>query len=315
METAAALTLPVACGAIGWVAAFVAIGGGGRARPMGVRLRSAWRLFVHACDRLSRLPLVAMLLRLASWREASDGLASRLVGLRPLMGREQACAALLVAAASASLVCGVLSRSVPGMLVPWLALGVGVPLWAASARRRLARQLAEEMPEVFRALALALSSGETLAQAIDYVGSHGRGPAAKAFARVSMRLRCGDSTREALEALSGELDAPRVGLLVTALLISQRTGSPLRGLLQTSASLAERQGELERLLEVKTAQVRLSARIVCLLPVVLVGLLSMISVDFQKGVATPAGAACVVLALCMDALALFIVRRLMRGVL
>ena len=115
--------------------------------------------------------------------------------------------------------------------------------------------------------------------------------------------------------LGRELDAPGVGLLTTALVIAQRTGSPLRGLFQSSAQLVERQGEDERMLAVKTAQVRLSVRIVCLLPLMLVLLLSMISVDFQQGLATPAGTASILLAACMDGCALLIIRRLMRGVI
>ena len=82
---------------------------------------------------------------------------------------------------------------------------------------------------------------------------------------------------------------PGIGLLVTALVIAQRTGSPLRGLFQSSAQLVERQGEYERMLAVKTAQVRLSVRIVCLLPVLLVCVLSLISPDFQHGLATVPG--------------------------
>jgi Flp pilus assembly protein TadB len=105
--------------------------------------------------------------------------------------------------------------------------------------------------------AQALTSGETLAQAIEYVGSHGIGLCPMLFLALRC-LRCGDSTREALEQLSVELDAPRVGLLVTALLISQRTGSPVARIVKNSAETAERQGEMERLLAVKTAQVRLS---------------------------------------------------------
>jgi tight adherence protein B len=258
---------------------------------------------------------VGLLLRNDSWRAASDAVVDACSSLRPLLGREQACAALCLTSTALSLLFGLLSRSVVAALVAPVALVLGVPLWASSMARKRTRALAAEMPEVLRSLALALSSGETLAQAIDYVGTHARGPAAHAFSRVSMRMRCGDSTREALELLTDELDVPRVDLLVTALLVSQRTGSPLRSLLQTSAELAERQGELERLLEVKTAQVRLSARVVCLLPLVLVGLLSLISADFQAGVMTPAGALCVLIAMGMDGLALLIVRRLMRGVL
>lgn len=115
--------------------------------------------------------------------------------------------------------------------------------------------------------------------------------------------------------LSRELDAPGVGLLVTALAIAQRTGSPLRSLFQNSARLVERQGEYERLLAVKTAQVRLSVRIVCLLPLVLVCLLSLISVDYQNGLSTPAGAVSLLVAACMDGCALIVIRRLMRGVI
>jgi tight adherence protein B len=98
-------------------------------------------------------------------------------------------------------------------------------------------------------------------------------------------------------------------------LISQRTGSPLMALFQRSAVLVERQGEFERLLSVKTAQVRLSARIVCLLPAVMVAGLSLISHDFQHGLLTPVGMGSVLVAALMDGVALLIIRRLMEGVL
>lgn len=89
----------------------------------------------------------------------------------------------------------------------------------------------------------------------------------------------------------------------------------MRGLFLRSARLVERQGEFERLLSVKTAQARLSVRIVCALPVAMVVLLSLISPDFQSGLATPVGIASVFIALSLDGIALVIVRSLLRGVL
>lgn len=186
--------------------------------------------------------------------------------------------------------------------------------WDAHAKAAQVRELVQEMPAVFRTLSVAMGSGQTLAQAVEYVGAHERGPAAGPFGRLSLRLRCGLGTEEALGLLAKELDAPGVELLATALVVSHRTGSPLRELLARSARLVERQGEFQRLLAVKTAQVRLSVRIVCALPVVLVLLLALISPDFQRGLLTPAGVASVLLALAMDAVALLIIRRLMRGV-
>lgn len=314
MEAVSGIALPVSCGALVWLTSFVLVSTG-ESRSAGQIQRLAWRWIVQAAERIARLRVVPWLLSFAPWRNFTGAVAQRTRDLHPALYREQACGLVLGGCGAACLGCALLSRSLPGTLVPIGVAVIGVPLWDSSRQRLHARRMAEEMPEVLRALALALASGETLAQAIDYVGTHGRGPAAEAFSRVAMRLRCGESTREALEALSDDLDVPRVDLLVTALLISQRTGSPLRGLLETTAKLAERQSEMERLLSVKTAQVRLSVRVVCLLPVVLIGTLSLISPDFQRGLATPAGIVSVLIALAMDGLALAIVRRLMKEVL
>ena len=161
------------------------------------------------------------------------------------------------------------------------------------------------------AIAVALA-GVPLAQAIEYLGAHEGGHAAKPFARASLRMRCGESAEEALMELSRELEAPGVGLLTTALLISQRTGSPLKSLFGHAAKMVERQGEFERMLEVKTAQVRLSVRIVCGLPVIMIAALSILSPDFRAGLATLPGMVSVMTAVVMDAFALIIIRRLRR---
>ena len=269
----------------------------------------------HLASAVGSSALVALLLGFSPWSSASDEVSVRLARRGTVVGREEACGALVLAGALASVFLCVLARSPLGGFVGILGCLVGVPLWDASRRRARERALIDEMPEVFRTLAMALGSGETLTQAIEYVGVHERGYAARAFVNAALRLRCGSSTEEAMDALARELEAPGVGLLTTALVIAQRTGSPLRGLFQSSAQLVERQGEYERMLAVKTAQVRLSVRIVCLLPLVLVALLSLISQDFQSGVTTVPGLASLAVASLMDAGALLLIRSMMRGVL
>ena len=69
------------------------------------------------------------------------------------------------------------------------------------------------------------------------------------------------------------------------------------------------------MLRVKTAQVRLSARIVCGLPCVLVAVLLLISPDFQHGVGTVGGMVALLVAAALDVAALLMIHRLMRGVL
>lgn len=311
-----------AIGAIGsgllmWLAAFVLTGGSltlerPRVRALCGRLG---RRFLGTLRALGSMGVTDLLLG-KEYVRALCRLVERHQGHRlGLRSLEEACGLLEALLVLASLSCAMLARSPLGLVAPVLGAACALPIWHSSRMRRQQQQLAAEMPGVFRTLAMAMGSGETLTQAVEYVGNHERGLAGEAFGRAALRLRCGMSSWDALEALVGELDAPGVGLLATALLISQRTGSPLRGLFQHSARLVEREGEFERMLSVKTAQVRLSVRIVSLLPAVMVVLLSLISPDYQRGLMTAAGFGCVVVATVMDLTALAIIRHLMRGVL
>lgn len=274
-----------------------------------------WLRAYGVLRRLARTRLADALLSWTPWRSCARALASSLGPFAPALEERAAAMVLAGGLLVVATVVGLLFASpVAG------ASAAAIVASVASARelartRRARREVCASMPGVYRTLSVALASGQTLAQAVSYVGSHERGPVADAFTRMSLRLRCGSSTEEAVDLLSRELDVPGAELLATALVISHRTGSPLRDLLMRSAVLAERQGEFERMLIVKTAQVRLSVRIVCLLPVVMIAILALISPDFQAGLLTPVGMGCVVLASLLDGTALLLIRRLMSGVL
>ena len=292
--------------------------GRGDAAPLAAEraARSALRRASELLRALGASRAASALLALPGWRECARWAASRTGAAGAGLDEGEAASALVLAAVGAGILASALFGS--WLMLPVCVAGLlaGVPL-AASRRRpeALRREAAKAMPAVFRTLAVAIGAGMTLVQAAEYAGAHVGGAVGEAFARLGLRLRCGMSTEEALAALSRELEAPGAGLLSTALVISHRTGSPLRGLFQRSAVLVERQGEFERLLAVKTAQVRMSVRVVCLLPAVMVCLLAAISPDFQEGLCTPAGTGCVLVAAALDATAVAIIRRLVGKVL
>ncbi|OFK23447.1 type II secretion system F family protein [Olsenella sp. HMSC062G07] len=308
MEVAYALSLA----AVAWLCGFVLLGGFSAREVSGERRRArAERALGRLLWAVAGLSVPALLLSRPAWRRLSDWVCvcAACAGLR--LERQQGCALVLCLWALCALSC----HSLPVALVASACLLAGVPAWHASMTRRERRDVARAMPGVFRTLAMALGSGETLSQAISYVGTHVEGPAGEAFARASLRLSCGSSVEAAVGALKDDLDAPGMGLLASALVISQRTGSPLKGLFEYAARLVERQGEFERMLAVKTAQVRLSARVVSVLPVLLVGGLAVLSTDFRAGLMTPAGAFSLLLACAMDVTALLVIRRQMGGIL
>lgn len=268
-----------------------------------------------ALERLGGLPAVRALALWGPWARVAENLATRQL---PLVGRpsDRASGALVALAwALLPLALWLLSSSVLGLVVGVVAFPLAVSLRAASLERSRAARLMGEMPDVLRSLATALGAGSTLSQAVEYVATHERGAIATEFERAALSLRCGDSVREALGGIERRLDVPGVELMTCALLISQRTGSPLMGLFSRSAELVEEQVALKGLLATKTAQVRLSVRIVCAMPVVMVVLLSLISPEFRAGVTSARGGVCVAVAALLDLVAVLIVRRLMRGVL
>lgn len=273
------------------------------------------RTGAHLVKDMGRLRVASILLEAEPVAALCDELVKWAARQGVQASKEDACGALVACVASSTLLCALLTRSIVGPIVALVAWCIGVPFWDAARRQRRSQQLTAEMPDVFRTLAMAMASGETLTQAVQYVGENGGGLSSAAFRSAALKLRCGIATSEALDELVQDLDAPGIDLLATALLISQRTGSPLRSLFQHSAALVERQGEFERMLSVKTAQVRLSVRIVSLLPPVMVGTLSLISPDFQRGLMTVPGMGSLVVAATMDLCALWIIRHLMKGVL
>ncbi|MCI1666375.1 MAG: type II secretion system F family protein [Atopobiaceae bacterium] len=280
----------------------------------GVRAHARMARALAVVDAVSRTTVADMLLSLPSWDEACSILVEEGSRQGRVVTRRQVAVLLVLSLAGLCLVAGILAASPLGVVVGAVAASVAIPSWVAMRRKRRQTSLAREMPGVFRSLASALGAGQTLSQAIGYVGSRGEGVTGEEFRRAAMRLRCGSSTTEVVSELTERLDAPGMGLMGVALKVSQRTGSPLGSLFDRAARLVERQGEAEQVLVVKTAQVRLSARIVSAMPAVMVALLAMMSPDFQRGLSSPVGIASVCVAALLDIVALAIIRRLMREV-
>lgn len=196
-------------------------------------------------------------------------------------------------------------------------LGLVAPLGVGAARdtfdhRREQHDVEEAMPEAFTALSMSLASGHSLAQGMRFVGAHAQEPVHTEFLRVAAAIDCGISATDALDDLLVRIDAPGLSLVTLALKVSQRTGAPLADLLSEASSMVGERIELKRRLDVKTSQARMSAHMVAAMPAGMCVVLALLSADFRRGLATPAGAGAVALGLALNAVALVVIRRIMR---
>lgn len=229
-----------------------------------------------------------------------------------VLDKRRAAAMVVLLMGVGSVVGGVASLSVSGALI-----GAGAPVIAlvvagGRAKKATARDVERAMPEAFGALSIALGSGHSLAQAMRYVGVHSREPVRSEFMRVGFAIDCGFSATEALDGLITRLRAPGLDMVALALKVSQRTGAPLKDLLEEAARLVGDRIELQRTLDVKTSQARMSARLVAGMPVAMIVFLTLLSSDFRKGVATVSGAFCVLVALGLNAVAWLVIRKIMK---
>lgn len=224
-----------------------------------------------------------------------------------------ALAAHALATCAACLACAVLAASALGVVVGLAASASLTAAASGSMRRRRRDALAAQMPDALRCLSGALGAGKSLSQAIEHVGLALPEPMGPQFLQASFQIKAGLSVEEAVAGLCRRVDAPGIALLGTALQISQRTGSALNDLFDQTAQMATDAVALRRELEVKTSQVRLSAKVVAVMPVALCALLTLLSSDYRAGLALPAGRACLLVSVMLDLAALVLVRRIMSG--
>ncbi|MBM0127819.1 type II secretion system F family protein [Pimelobacter simplex] len=135
-----------------------------------------------------------------------------------------------------------------------------------AGRRRRAFDAA--LPEVLQLLSGALSAGLSLAQAVDTVVREGPEPIASEFKRVLVEARIGISIEDAFEGVAHRFGSKDFGWAVMAIRIQRQVGGNLAELLTTVASTMRERQYLRRHVRALSAEGRLSAVILCALPIV-----------------------------------------------
>lgn len=134
-----------------------------------------------------------------------------------------------------------------------------------AGRRRRAFDAA--LPDVLQLLAGALSAGLSLAQAVDTVVREGPEPIASEFKRVLVEARIGVSIEDAFEGVAARFQSNDFRWAVMAIRIQRQVGGNLAELLTTVAATMRERQYLRRHVRALSAEGRMSAIILCVLPV------------------------------------------------
>ena len=112
--------------------------------------------------------------------------------------------------------------------------------------------------------------------------------------------------------LKGQVHEPELVFLGTALEIQHRTGSSMQQVLEATRQSVVDEIELKRTLKTQTAQAKLSAQIVTVMPFALVGVFSLVSPGFLNPFFESfVGIALLLVALGMQVAGVCLVRRML----
>ena len=149
----------------------------------------------------------------------------------------------------------------------------------ADAEKR-ACAIRDEIPDALRSLGVCFKAGLSLMQTLHQTGTELKGPLSALFLASSRLLETGGTVTEALSVFQGRSGTPELAFVAVALNVQHQAGGSIAHVLEAARESVEGEIELARTLRVQTAQAKLSARIVTLMPFALVALFSLMSPGF-----------------------------------
>lgn len=267
----------------------------------------AWRLrngFQFA------LPLAEMLLGFERVKAVADE-AAAVLGARGLATTpESVCSVAVVSGGLLGLAAGLATGSVIGAVATAGCLLAFASAYVGHARDRRREEARDAVPEALESMAACFGSGFTLLQTFQQVAAEVQGPLGDTFARSAHTLEMGGSAQMALNELRTGAYASELSFVAVALDVQHQSGGAMRQVLDAASDTVKGELALRRSLRVQTAQAKLSARVVAIMPLVLVAAFSLATPDFlMPFFESPFGYALLAVAVVMQLAGIVLVRR------
>ena len=193
-----------------------------------------------------------------------------------------------------------------------LCLLVFAGIFANRAREKWQDAMREMVPDALRAMSACFQAGYSLLQTFSYLARETAEPLGSLFRQAESELKTGCAASTALEHMREAATLPELAFVTVALEIQHQSGGSLQKIVAGASDSLESQLALRRSLQVQTAQARLSARIVTVMPFILIAVFSFVSPGFLAPFFSSLGGfAILCVAIGMQCAGVLLVRRLL----
>lgn len=202
---------------------------------------------------------------------------------------------------------------------PLLALGAGAAMGVMpfvkllrDRARRLAR-FEEQFPEAVDLMKRALRAGHPFNETLRLVSEEMDGPVAKEFGITFADLNYGNDLRRALLGMLERVPSVMVMVLITSVLVQRETGGNLTEILEKIAAVVRARFRFQRRVKTLSAEGRLSAWVLTLVPFGLFLLISVTTPDYLPIlIEQPVGHKLITIAMALMIIGIFWMRRIIR---
>jgi tight adherence protein B len=160
---------------------------------------------------------------------------------------------------------------------------LGLLLWTAFLQHRRSQRMAlidQALPDALELMARSMQAGHAFISAMQVAAKESAPPLSHELRTVFEEVNFGISTPQALQALAVRVASEDVRYFVVAVVIQTETGGNLAEILKNTARLIRERQKIAGVVRVLSAEGRISAVILSLLPFVLAAFMSWVNPDF-----------------------------------
>ena len=179
-----------------------------------------------------------------------------------------------------------------GLVAAWLA-PLTAPLTALAGFatvptalyvKRFSRQkkLSRQLPEAFQMISRSVSAGQTVPAALRIIADDFDEPISEEFALCYEQQNLGISRETSLRKLAQRTGIMELQLFVVALLVQERSGGDLVGLLDNLAAMIRKRLKLQNRIRALTGEGRMQAIVLIVLPIAALAAMLVLSPDYAQ---------------------------------
>lgn len=198
------------------------------------------------------------------------------------------------------------------VVLPVLAVMAVVPrvLYAWMRQRRLLK-FEEQLPDALMMLAGGMRAGAGLSSALNQLVAEARAPLVQEFSLLLREQRLGVTLEQSLNNLGRRMPTPTTTLVVSAMRIAVETGGGLAETLERTSHTIRSRLQMEGKIRALTAQGKMQAWVVGLLPLVLMCILNKMEPEAMSELwHTPLGWGVLAVIVFLEVMGVYVVRKI-----